>query len=157
METTRHVLGLAVCVLICFAAAGIGSIWTSATVGTWYKSLLKPPWQPPNWLFGPVWTVLYLLMGISLWLVWRKVGLAPGPIGWFAGQLALNALWSGLFFGLQMPGAAFAEIVVLWLAIAGTIVAFWGVSPVAGALLIPYLGWVTFASALNFTIWRLNA
>jgi benzodiazapine receptor len=157
MSATRQVVGLVLSVLVCFAAAGLGSVWTAKSVGTWYQALEKPSWNPPNWLFGPVWSVLYLLMGIALWLVWRRTGLVAAPIGIFAVQLVLNAAWSGLFFGLQNPGAAFAEIVVLWVAIVATIVAFWRITPVAGILLLPYIAWVSFAGALNFTIWRLNA
>jgi benzodiazapine receptor len=157
MSATRQVVGLVLSVLVCFAAAGLGSVWTAKSVGTWYQALEKPSWNPPNWLFGPVWSVLYLLMGIALWLVWRRTGLVAAPIGIFAVQLVLNAAWSGLFFGLQNPGAAFAEIVVLWVAIVATIVAFWRITPVAGILLLPYIAWVSFAGALNFTIWRLNS
>ncbi len=156
MSAARQVAGLVLSILVCFAAAGLGSTWTAKSVGTWYRALDKPTWNPPSWVFGPVWSVLYLLMGISLWLVWRRVGLLALPVGVFAIQLVLNAAWSGLFFGLQNPGAAFAEIVVLWAAIVATIVVFWRVTPVAGALLLPYIAWVSFAAVLNFTIWRLN-
>ena len=156
MRSPTDVLALVVCVLICFAAAAIGGIWTSRSVGTWYKEIEKPSWNPPSWVFGPVWTALYLMMGISLWLVWRER--APAlPLGLFAVQLVLNAAWSGLFFGLRLPGAAFAEIVLLWLAIVGTALTFRPIAPVAAYLLLPYLGWVSFAAVLNFTIWRLNA
>ena len=156
MSAARQVAGLVLSILVCFAEAGLGSTWTAKSVGTWYRALDKPTWNPPSWVFGPVWSVLYLLMGISLWLVWRRVGLLALPVGVFAIQLVLNAAWSGLFFGLQNPGAAFAEIVVLWAAIVATIVVFWRVTPVAGALLLPYIAWVSFAAVLNFTIWRLN-
>jgi benzodiazapine receptor len=156
MTAARQVAGLVLSILVCFVAAGLGSVWTSKSVGTWYETLMKPTWNPPSWVFGPVWSVLYLLMGIALWLVWRRAGLLALPVGVFAVQLVLNALWSGLFFGLQNPGAAFAEIVVLWAAIVATIVVFWRVTPVAGGLLLPYIGWVSFAAVLNFTIWRLN-
>lgn len=156
MRSPTDVLALVVCILICFAAAAIGGIWTSRSVGTWYKEIEKPSWNPPSWVFGPVWTALYLMMGISLWLVWRER--APAlPLGLFAVQLVLNAAWSGLFFGLRLPGAAFAEIVLLWLAIVGTVLTFRPIAPVAAYLLLPYLGWVSFAAVLNFTIWRLNA
>jgi tryptophan-rich sensory protein len=156
MRSPTDLLALVVCTLICFAAAAIGGIWTSRSVGTWYKELQKPSWNPPSWVFGPVWTALYLMMGISLWLVWRER--APAlPLGLFALQLVLNAAWSGLFFGLRLPGAAFAEIVLLWLAILATVLTFRPIAPVAAVLLLPYLGWVSFASVLNFTIWRLNA
>lgn len=156
MTATQQVLALVVSIAVCFAAAGLGSAWTAKSVGTWYEALAKPPWNPPNWVFGPVWSVLYLLMGIALWLVWRKIGLLAAPVVVFAVQLVLNTAWSALFFGLQNPGAAFAEIVLLWVAIAATIVVFWRATPVAGIMLLPYIAWVTFAAVLNFTIWRLN-
>lgn len=156
MRSPTDVLALVVCILVCFAAAAIGGIWTSRSVGTWYKEIEKPSWNPPSWIFGPVWTVLYLMMGIALWLVWREKASAL-PLGLFAVQLVLNAAWSGLFFGLRLPGPAFAEIVLLWLAIVGTVVAFRPIAPAAAYLLLPYLGWVSFAAVLNFTVWRLNA
>ncbi len=156
MRSPTDVLALVVCILVCFAAAAIGGIWTSRSVGTWYKEIEKPSWNPPSWIFGPVWTVLYLMMGIALWLVWREKASAL-PLGLFAVQLVLNAAWSGLFFGLRLPGPAFAEIVLLWLAIVGTVGAFRPIAPAAAYLLLPYLGWVSFAAVLNFTVWRLNA
>jgi benzodiazapine receptor len=127
--------------------------------GEWYDSLAKPSWTPPNGVFGPVWTLIYVLMAIAAWLVWRKAGFAGagGALSLFFLQLALNALWSYLFFGRQQPGVAFVEIVVLWLVIFATTVGFWKVRPLAGILLIPYLCWVAFASILNYQIWRLNA
>ncbi len=154
----RQVLGLVVCIAVCFAAAGLGGLWTSSSVDGWYRTLSKPAWNPPGWVFGPVWTVLYLCMGVALWLVWREAGFARGgaAIAVFLLQLVLNAAWSGLFFGLQRPGAAFADIVALWLAIAATVVLFWPISKLAGGLLVPYLGWVSFAAGLNYAIWRLN-
>lgn len=126
--------------------------------GEWYAGLAKPAWNPPNWLFGPVWTVLYILMAVAAWLVWRRQGLAGAalPLLVFVVQLVLNAMWSWLFFGLQRPGVALAEILVLWVAILVTILLFFRVRSVAGILLIPYLLWVSFAAVLNFTIWRLN-
>lgn len=158
MTALRDLAALAVCVLICFAAAGIGSLWTSASVGTWYQQIERPSWTPPDSLFGPVWTALYLMMAFALWLVWRERGVrgAPGAMAAFAAQLVLNTAWSGIFFGLRMPALAFAELLLLWLAIAVTIVLFWRVRPLAAALLVPYIAWVSFAGALNFAIWRLN-
>ena len=123
---------------------------------TWYATLAKPTWNPPNWIFGPVWTALYISMAVAAWLVWRKGGLWQWPLALFAVQLALNAAWSWLFFGFHMPGAAFVEIVALLAAIVATTIAFWPKSMAAGILMLPYLGWVAFASVLNFTIWRLN-
>jgi tryptophan-rich sensory protein len=139
-----------------FCAAAIGGFFTP---GPWYQQIQKPTWTPPGWLFGPVWTALYAMMGVSAWLVWRQGGFQKQatPMRWFLIQLALNALWSPLFFGLHNPGLAFAEIVLLWAAILVTLMRFWRVSPVAGGLLIPYLAWVSFASVLNAAIWRLNA
>lgn len=149
--------GLIVFVAVCFGAAGVGSLYTNPSVDPWYAALTKPSWNPPNWVFGPVWTMLYLMMAVAAWLVWRRRGAAAGvPLALFAAQLALNALWSYLFFGLHRPGLAFAEITLLWAAILATLLAFRRVVPLAAWLLVPYLLWVTFAAFLNFTIWRLN-
>jgi tryptophan-rich sensory protein len=142
-----------------FAAAGLGSHFTARSVAEWYPTLAKPSWTPPGAVFAPVWTALYFLMAVAAWLVWRKAGglaAARLPLALFAVQLALNAAWSVLFFGLRMPGLAFGELVLLWLAIAATLAAFRRVVPAAGLMLAPYLAWVTFAGALNFTLWRLN-
>ena len=141
-----------------FTAAAIGGTATGRAVQDWYPTLTKPAWNPPAWLFGPVWTVLYIAMAVAAWLVWRRAGWAGARLALtlFMVQLALNAAWSIIFFGLRNPGAAFAEIVVLWAAIVGTLVMFWQVSVPAGMLFIPYLTWVSFAAVLNFVIWRLN-
>jgi benzodiazapine receptor len=152
MSAGRGLLGLVGWVVLCFAAAAIGANFAP---GTWYAALAKPPWNPPNWIFGPVWTTLYLLMGVAAWLVWR----AHGPVwalGLFVAQLLLNAAWSWLFFGRHRPDLALLDIAALWLAIAATVVAFWRVRPLAGALLLPYLAWVSFAVLLNAEIWRRN-
>jgi tryptophan-rich sensory protein len=156
--TAREAVGLVVAIAVCFGAAALGSVFTARSIPDWYATLAKPSWTPPGAVFGPVWTLLYLSMAVAAWLVWREQELAGKalPLGLFAVQLVLNAAWSVIFFGLQRPGAAFAEIVILWLAILATLVTFWRVSPVAGALLVPYQAWVTFAAALNFAIWRLN-
>lgn len=145
--------------LLCFATAWLGALATNPRIADWYAGLHKPAWTPPNWLFGPAWTILYLCMAFAAWLVWRKDGLAgaAGPLALFAVQLALNAAWSWLFFWLRSPALGFADIVPLWLAIAATMVAFWRRSTVAGLLFVPYLCWVSYAAALNFAIWRLNA
>jgi tryptophan-rich sensory protein len=150
---------LVLVLLVCFGVAALGSLATTRSIGDWYAGLQKPPWNPPNWIFGPVWTALYAAMAVAAWLVWQRVGLRPasGALGLFAVQLVLNAGWSWLFFGLRNPGAAFAEIVLLWVSILLTLLAFRWISPAAGWLMVPYLGWVSFAAALNFTIWRLNA
>ena len=159
MSALRQVVGLVVCLAAVFAAAGGASHFTARSVAEWYPALAKPAWTPPNAVFAPVWTALYFLMALVAWLVWRKAGglaAARLPLALFAVQLALNAAWSILFFGLRMPGLAFGELVLLWLAIVATLAAFWRVLPAAGLLLAPYLAWVTFAGALNFAIWRLN-
>lgn len=159
VELRNAMLGLLIAIVICFSAAALGGIVTGPAIGGWYQTLVKPAWQPPNWLFGPVWTVLYAMMAVSAWLIWRPMGLkaAAVPLTLFAIQLALNVAWSWIFFGYQRPDLAFVEIVVLWLAIAATMVAFFDRSQLAGWLLAPYLAWVTFAAVLNFTLWRLNA
>ena len=151
--------GLVAAVLLCFAAAGVGSAFTGTSVDTWYQGLAKPGWAPPDWVFGPVWTALYLSMAVAAWLVWRRHGFrgARLPLILFAGQLVLNAAWSGLFFGLRSPGAGFGGILLLLAVVTATLVSFWGRSRAAGLLLVPYLLWGTFAAALNFTIWRWNA
>jgi tryptophan-rich sensory protein len=141
---------------LCFAASVTGVF---VSTNGWYAELHKPAWNPPAWIFGPVWTLLYVLMAVAAWLVWREGGWTKQfrPLGLFLLQWLLNALWTPLFFGLHRSGLALAEIVALWLVLAATVAAFWRVRKVAGVLLVPYLAWVTFAAALNFTIWRLNA
>ncbi len=156
MSLMKTSFGLVVWLVITFSAAWIGSRFMP---GEWYATINKPTWNPPNYLFGPVWSVLYVLMGVSAWLIWRKAGLsgAGGALGLFVVQLGLNALWSYLFFGLHRPDLAFMEIIVLWGAILVVTVLFWNHDRVAGALLLPYLAWVSFASFLNYTLWRLNS
>ena len=143
---------------LCFMAALIGGLVTIPNIPTWYAGLIKPSFQPPNGVFGPAWTVLYLTMAVAAWLAWSAAG--PGrrglSTGLFLAQLALNAIWSPLFFGLHLLLPALVDIGVLWLAIAATIVAFWRISLWPGLLMLPYLAWVTFAGALNLAIWRLN-
>jgi tryptophan-rich sensory protein len=139
-----------------FAAAATGVFVSS---GGWYASLAKPAWNPPSWLFGPVWTLLYAMMAVAAWLVWREGGwkAQKRTLGLYLVQWALNALWTPLFFGLQRPGLAFAEIITLDMAVLGTLMAFWRVRRAAGLLLVPHTLWVAFATVLNITIWRLNA
>lgn len=151
-------LGLAGFVVVCLGAGGLGAMVTTPAIDGWYHTLAKPAWNPPDAVFGPVWTTLYVAMAVAAWLVWRQGGLGEArvPLLLFAVQLALNVAWSWVFFGAQQPGWAFVEIVVLWLAIVATTVSFWRRSRAAGWLLVPYLGWVSFAAVLNFTIWRLN-
>jgi tryptophan-rich sensory protein len=144
-------------VLLCAAVAAAGSYFTAPEIPTWYAGLNKPAWVPPNAAFPIAWTTLYLLMAVAAWLAWREGGPgAPAALALFAAQLALNFAWSPLFFRLHWIGLAFADIVVLWVAILATTVQFWRVRPLAGVLLLPYLGWVTFAAALTLAIWRLN-
>ncbi len=155
MSPIVSVLGLVVALVVTFSAAYVGSRFPA---DDWYAALSKPAWNPPNWLFGPVWGILYLLMAIAAWLVWRKHGFAGAviPLGLFVVQLGLNAAWSWIFFGRHQLGLALIEILVLWGAILATIIGFWRLNPISGVLLVPYLLWVTFASVLNFTLWRLN-
>jgi tryptophan-rich sensory protein len=157
MPSLRQVVALVLFLVVTFAAAGVGSIATAPNIATWYATLAKPSWNPPNWIFGPVWTALFISMAVAAWLVWRQGGLWQWPLALFAVQLALNAAWSWLFFGFHMPGPAFIEVVALLVAIAATTIAFLPKSMAAGILMLPYLGWVAFASVLNFTIWRLNS
>lgn len=149
-------LGLVGWLALSFGASATGALFMP---GEWYASLRKPSWNPPGWVFGPVWSALYVAMAVAAWRVWLQAS-SPArrrALGAFFAQLALNALWTPLFFGLHRPGVAFAEIVFLWLAIAWTIAAFRPVHRAAAWLLAPYLAWVTFAAVLNFTLWRLNA
>ena len=154
----RDILGLLAFVLACFAVSALGGLITSSSVGTWYQTLAKPSFNPPDWLFAPVWTALYLMMAVAGWRVWRRVGWQNGgpALIAFAVQLALNLGWSAFFFGLRMPGAGLIVIVLLLAAIAATTRLFLRVDRLAGALLLPYLAWVAFASLLNTSIWLLN-
>jgi benzodiazapine receptor len=158
MVNWNSLVMLVLFIAICLGVAGAGAIFTSGSVGDWYLTLQKPSWTPPSWLFGPVWTILYLMMAIAAWLIWRKWGLdkVGGALGLFAFQLALNAAWSPLFFGLKNPLAGLLDIIPLWVAILVTLLSFWKISPVAGLLMVPYWLWVTFAAGLNFAIWKLN-
>lgn len=149
-------VALAIAVLVCFGAAALGSWATVRGLRDWYPALRKPSWNPPNAVFGPVWTILYLAMAVAVWLVWRSGGDVTVALGLFALQLALNAAWSVVFFGQRNPRGGLVVIVGLWLAIAATLVVFLSIDPLAGALFIPYLAWVTFASVLNGAIARLN-
>lgn len=158
VSKAKLAVGLAVSVIVCFSAAFIGSIATASNINEWYGGINKPSWNPPNWIFGPVWTTLFLMMAISVWLVWIRVGFAKAKfaISAFAIQLILNVLWSVVFFGLQQIGWACVEIAVLWVCIAATVFLFQQHSKLAAILLAPYLAWVSFAAFLNFTIWQLN-
>lgn len=156
---TRNWLALAIAIAVPMVAGGLGSLSTYPAVRTWYPRLQKPPWTPPSWIFAPVWTTLYALMGVASWMVWKegwdrpKVRTAEAL---FAGQLLLNALWTPLFFGLKAFVVALAILVALWVSIVATIVQFYRIRPAAGLLLIPYLLWVSYASTLNAGVWWLN-
>ena len=154
----RNIVKLILSLVICQLAGFIGSIFTTPAISTWYASLNKPSFNPPNWIFAPVWISLFLLMGISLWLVWqkeKKKNISTAFV-FFSIQLVLNAMWSAFFFGMQNPLYALIDIALLWLAILATILSFWKISRPAAYLLVPYIVWVTFAAVLNFYIWRLN-
>lgn len=153
----KQILGLIGWLAISFAASSIGAI-ASLTAGELYTQLVRPDWAPPPSVFGPVWTVLYALMGIAAWLVWRTGGFGANRIalGLFLVQLSLNVLWSWLFFAWHRGALAFADILLLWVLIVATLVAFWRVRVLAGVLFVPYLLWVGFAAALNYSVWRLN-
>ena len=146
---------LIIFILACQAVGIFGSIFTIKSIPTWYKGLKKSWFNPPNWIFGPVWTILYLLMAISGYLLWQNNHLSLAICLFFI-QLILNSVWTPLFFGAKKLGWAFVEIVLLWMAILLTIIFSWGISHWAATLLIPYLFWVFFASLLNFSIWKLN-
>lgn len=149
-------VGLVLWIVVSMGAGLVGSRFMP---GEWYASLVKPDWNPPSYVFGPVWTTLYILMGISAWLVWRKVGFsgATSVLVLFLVQLVLNSLWSYLFFGIHQPGLALIEIVILWSVILVITIGFWRISVTAGIMLLPYLCWVGFASVLNLQLWRLNS
>ena len=146
------------CILLCLLAGALGSAFTETSEGSWYTELTKPSFNPPNWVFAPVWTTLYILMGISLYLLWEEISSkwAVHAIAFFLLQLFLNFLWSFLFFGLHSPLYAFVEIVFLWLAILATIILAYRVTPKSAYLLVPYLLWVSFAAFLNYSILVLN-
>ena len=169
-------------ILLCLAAGAVGSIFTAEAIPTWYQSIIKPAFNPPSWIFGPVWTILYVLMGVSLYLVWKNDWKVLNPVlvpskkvwnrwsesfwvgAWqkqnviaiFAIQYVLNILWSYVFFGLRMPGLAFFEILALWVSIIYLIINFYRISKPAAWILIPYIFWVSFAVYLNYSIWALN-
>lgn len=153
-------LGLVVALVACFATAAIGSAFTFSQLGSWYAGLAKPSFNPPNAVFGPVWSVLYTVMAIAVWRVWWKGRDAGVPIRGtmilFGVQLVLNAGWSITFFGLEAPGPALIVIGALWLSILALIVAFRRIDGWAAIMMVPYLAWVSFATALNFAIWQLN-
>ena len=158
MSHAREIVGLLIILAVVFAAAAAGIPFVSAATSTWYHDLFKPSWSPPNWLFGPVWTVLYLLMAVAAWMVWRTGGFVANrlSLSCFIVQLILNAAWTPIFFGARLFGVAAIEIFLLFFSILLCIILFRRVRPAAAWLLLPYLFWVGFASALNLSIWWLN-
>jgi tryptophan-rich sensory protein len=156
-STQKQIFGLIAWLVVSYGASAVGAV-ASIQAKSFYGELLQPAWAPPPWLFGPVWTVLYGLMAIAAWLVWRSGGFRTHPIALsvFLGQLVVNALWSWLFFVWHLGAWAFANTVLLWILIMATLICFWRVRPLAGVLLLPYLLWVSFASALNYALWQLN-
>jgi len=155
MTTTAMIIGAVGWLVLTFGAAAFGARFLP---DEWYRQLKKPTWNPPNWLFGPVWTVLYLLIAVSAWLVWRKYGLAgaSAALAFFVLQLVLNAAWSWLFFRRHSIAGAFVDILALWVTILILLMMFWRLETLAGILLVPYLTWVSFAAVLNGTILGLN-
>ncbi|MFC5577277.1 TspO/MBR family protein [Lysobacter niabensis] len=153
----RSVLGLIGWVVVTFLAAAVGSI-ASVKAATFYGQLTQPSWAPPANVFGPVWSVLYVLMALAAWLVWRSHGFsrAGHALLIYLAQLLVNALWSWLFFGWHKGGLALADIALLWALVVAVLIAFWRVRPLAGALLVPYLSWISFALVLNYSVWQLN-
>lgn len=157
MKTSRQIGGFLGWLALTFLAAALAGM-ASVEAGSFYGELALPAWAPPSWLFGPVWTLLYAMMGIAAWLVWREEGFsrARGALGVYLLQLGLNALWSWLFFAWKLGGPAFVDILNLLILITIMVVAFWRVRPLAGALIVPYLLWVAFATWLNYTVWQMN-
>ncbi|MBK6290315.1 MAG: tryptophan-rich sensory protein [Candidatus Kapabacteria bacterium] len=155
--TWQQWLGLLFSLLLVFAAAAAGGL-ASASAGSFFMELDRPLWAPPAWLFGPAWTVLYLLMGVASWLVWRRGGFSDARLALtlYGVQLVLNGLWTWLFFVMRSGSLAFVEIIVLWILILATIIAFWRKNKLAGLMLVPYLIWVAYASALTFSLWQRN-
>ena len=153
----KQLIGLLGWLLLCFAVSGIGA-FASIQAESFYQQLTQPTWAPPAWVFGPVWTTLYAMMAVSAWLVWRINGFRAQSVALtlFLIQLALNCLWSWLFFAWHLGSLSFIDIILLWIFIVLTLLAFWRVHLLAGLLLIPYLAWVSFAALLNYTIWQLN-
>jgi tryptophan-rich sensory protein len=155
---SKGLVGLLTSVGVCFGVAVIGGLVTSSAIPGWYARLRKPSWSPPNWVFGPVWSALYALMAVAAWLAWRRSEYrwSSPALRPYIAQLALNLGWTIIFFGFKRPGVAVGEIALLWASIAATMKAFWPVTRIGAVLLLPYLAWVSFASALNFAVWAAN-
>ncbi len=149
-------LVLAGFILLCLAVGSIGGFATQDSIDSWYRALAKPSWNPPDWVFAPVWTLLYVMMGFAAWLVWKTRDRVGPAMVLFGVQLVFNLLWSLIFFGLRSPGLALIEVVFLWGSVLLTMLAFFGRQATAGWLFVPYLAWVSFAAILNLAIWRLN-
>lgn len=156
-STQKQIIGFIGWVVLCFAASAAGAI-ASIQTREFYDKLVQPQWAPPGWLFGPVWTILFALMAISAWLIWRDGGFAKhkSALTLFIIQLIPNVLWSWLFFAWSKGALAFADIILLWILILATIISFWKLNRLAGAILIPYLLWVSFATVLCYSTWQLN-
>ena len=154
-QPSRQGLALVGWLVFCFAASGTAVF---VSTGGWYAALHKPPWNPPAWIFGPAWSLLYVIMAVAAWLVWREGGWKwqRSALIFFLIQWLLNALWTPLFFGMHRSGLAFGEIILLWIVLSVTLRLFWQASKFAGVLLVPYLAWITFAATLNCAIWRMN-
>lgn len=155
MTKSKKISGLIGWIIICSLPGIFGAQFEP---GTWYELLQKPSWTPPNWVFPVVWPILYIMMGISAWLIWKikEVSISSTEFTWFFVQLILNGLWSWIFFGMNLISTGLAEILLLWISLVFTILLFWNRSRIAGLLLVPYLLWISYASALNFAIWQLN-
>ncbi|MGZ8410315.1 MAG: TspO/MBR family protein, partial [Hyphomicrobium sp.] len=153
---SRDVAGLIAFLAVCLGVMAIGGGITATTVGTWYQTLEKPGFAPPDWIFGPVWASLYIMMAVAGWLVWRRTGVHGPAQALFAAQLALTLGWTALFFGMTWIGGALLEIVILWIVIGATTMAFFSIRKAAGLLFLPYLLWVAYAAVLNGAIWAMN-
>ena len=156
VHAERHWPMLVLFVALMYAAGGLGGLVTFPEIDGWYATLAKPSWTPPSGIFTAVWNTIFALTGIAAWMVWRRIGTRGDWIALFFLQWVLNVGWSLAFFGLHSPGGALVVIAALWLVLAALIRVYWQARPLAGAMLLPYIGWVSFASALNLAIWRLN-
>jgi tryptophan-rich sensory protein len=157
-STKILVIGFVVSIVVCYGVAAIGGLATAGAVDSWYREVAKPSWNPPNWIFAPVWSFLYFTMAVSSWLVWKadRFTATRSALAWFGFHLILNAAWSLLFFGMKRFDLAMIEIVLLWISIIVSMILYYRFSKLAALLLVPYCLWVTFASCLNYAIWSLN-